>query len=68
MTDNNRVNSLAPKKSDFTDQLLVCSVCADPFLLEAGEQAFFKRRGLAVPTRCPVCRKQHTIKKLVDSK
>lgn len=42
---------------DFEDLELTCCVCWQPFVLEAGERAFFHERELSQPRRCPTCRK-----------
>ncbi len=41
------------------DRMLTCIQCRKQFAFEAGEQEFFKERGLSEPKRCPVCRKQN---------
>jgi hypothetical protein len=41
------------------DKVLPCVQCKKDFLFEAGEQAFYKERGLQEPKRCPDCRKQN---------
>src|SRR5258706_2234740 len=39
------------------DQLLKCVSCGEEFLFTAGEQAFYRERGLThAPTRCKRCR------------
>ncbi|HEX2916644.1 MAG TPA: zinc-ribbon domain containing protein [Chloroflexia bacterium] len=41
----------------FADRTLVCKDCANPFLFTAGEQDFYRQRGLMhEPGRCPDCR------------
>jgi CxxC-x17-CxxC domain-containing protein len=41
----------------FTDKTLTCRECHKPFLWTAGEQIFFKERGLInIPARCVECR------------
>jgi CxxC-x17-CxxC domain-containing protein len=41
----------------FTDKLIRCVSCGDEFVFTAGEQEFYKNRGLAhEPTRCKSCR------------
>lgn len=35
---------------------LSCVDCRKSFAFEAGEQEFFKQRGLTPPKRCPACR------------
>lgn len=42
---------------DFGDKTLLCRDCGSSFLFTAGEQEFFRRKGLThVPGRCPDCR------------
>ncbi len=42
---------------EFADKALVCRECARPFLFTAGEQEFFRQKGLVnQPGRCPECR------------
>lgn len=44
---------------DFGDKTLVCRDCAETFLFTAGEQEFFREKGLLQePRRCPQCRSQ----------
>ncbi len=38
------------------DLKLQCVECKGDFRFEAGEQAFYKSRGLSIPKRCPECR------------
>jgi len=46
------------------DQVLRCSDCGDEFLFTAGEQAFFREKGLThAPTRCKRCRDQRKMQK-----
>lgn len=41
----------------FKDKVLMCRECRKPFLWTAGEQRFFKERGLInIPARCTDCR------------
>jgi Probable zinc-ribbon domain len=42
----------------FRDLMLKCAGCGADFYLQASEQLFYFRRGLAMPKRCPECR-QH---------
>lgn len=43
---------------EFKDQTIVCSDCSSNFIFSAGEQEFFKEKGLSnMPKRCPNCRK-----------
>ncbi len=37
---------------------LTCVECRKTFLFEAGEQQFYKMRGLTPPKRCSTCRRQ----------
>jgi hypothetical protein len=38
------------------DLKIQCVECGGTFRFEAGEQEFFKSRGLSMPKRCPECR------------
>ena len=41
----------------FVDKTLVCVDCGEEFIFSAGEQEFYKSRGLLnEPKRCPSCR------------
>jgi CxxC-x17-CxxC domain-containing protein len=41
----------------FVDRTLKCRDCSEGFLWTAGEQSFFREKGLQnVPVRCPKCR------------
>ena len=42
---------------EFTDKTLVCEDCGKEFTFTAGEQAFYKEKGLDnEPKRCKECR------------
>lgn len=42
---------------EFTDKTLVCVDCGNDFTFTAGEQAFYKEKGLTnEPKRCKDCR------------
>lgn len=42
---------------DFQDKTLTCRECHNPFVWTAGEQVFYKERGLInIPGRCAECR------------
>ncbi len=42
---------------DFEDKTLVCQDCGNEFTFTAGEQAFYKEKGLEnEPKRCKSCR------------
>ena len=42
---------------EFTDKTLVCQDCGKEFVFTAGEQAFYKEKGLDnEPKRCKECR------------
>ncbi|MGQ0644712.1 MAG: zinc-ribbon domain containing protein [Elusimicrobiota bacterium] len=41
------------------DRTLRCMQCRNDFVFEAGEQEFYRQRGLSEPKRCPDCRKQN---------
>ena len=44
---------------EFEDQVLPCRDCGQEFVWTAGEQAFFKDKGLVnLPVRCTGCRAQ----------
>ena len=43
---------------DVKDQMLKCHDCGDIFVWLAGEQRFYKSKGLAVPKRCFRCRQR----------
>ncbi len=43
-------------KSGAGDLMLTCVECRKQFVFEAGEQKFFKQRGLSSPKRCGNCR------------
>ncbi len=46
-------------EAQFADKELKCSDCAADFVFTAGEQEFYKSRGLMnEPKRCPSCRSQ----------
>ena len=38
------------------DAQILCVECKRPFVFEAGEQKFYKMRGLTPPKRCSSCR------------
>ncbi len=38
------------------DLKITCAECRKPFIFEAGEQKFYKMRGLTPPKRCTNCR------------
>jgi CxxC-x17-CxxC domain-containing protein len=41
----------------FADRTLKCRDCSESFIWTAGEQAFFREKGLQnIPVRCPECR------------
>jgi CxxC-x17-CxxC domain-containing protein len=41
----------------YIDRTLKCRDCSEPFLWTAGEQTFYREKGLQnVPVRCPKCR------------
>ncbi len=41
----------------YTDRTLKCRDCREEFIWTAGEQSFFREKGLQnVPVRCPECR------------
>ena len=49
--ENEKIESdSAPKYEDIN---LICKDCNQPFLFEAGEQAFYAAKGFNPPVRCP---------------
>ena len=38
------------------DQIIKCEHCNQDFVFTAGEEVFFKEKGLSIPTKCPICR------------
>jgi hypothetical protein len=40
-----------------SEMTIHCSDCDEDFVFTAGEQQFFKSKGLSLPKRCPICRK-----------
>ena len=49
------VPSLPPQ---VRDRSRICCECGRSFVFAVGEQRYFASRGLAVPKRCPSCRKK----------
>jgi len=39
------------------DKILRCVECGNEFVFEAGEQSFFRSKGLQEPKRCLPCRR-----------
>jgi len=48
-----------PLNESFIDKMFTCKICGDSFIFTAGEQQFYRDRGLAEPRRCPDCRRSH---------
>lgn len=49
---------------EFTDKTLICQDCGKEFIFSAGEQAFYKEKGLEnEPKRCKECRDKRKIEK-----
>lgn len=47
-----------------SDKKLICKDCGQEFLFTAGEQEFFKEKGLtSEPVRCPKCRKARKVQR-----
>lgn len=47
---------------EFTDKTLICKDCGAEFTFAAGEQAFYKEKGLDnEPKRCKECRDKRKI-------
>ncbi|MDD3807880.1 MAG: zinc-ribbon domain-containing protein [Candidatus Marinimicrobia bacterium] len=43
---------------EFKDETLVCADCGQEFTFSAGEQEFYREKGLSnAPKRCPDCRR-----------
>lgn len=40
----------------FRDKVLHCCDCGQSFIFTAGEQAYYKSKGLSEPKRCKQCR------------
>jgi len=36
---------------------VICRECSEPFVMSGQEQVWFELRGLALPKRCPPCRR-----------
>ena len=50
--------------AQFTDKTLTCKDCGAEFVFTAGEQEFFKEKGLtSEPVRCPKCRKARKVQR-----
>jgi len=46
---------------DFTDKSIICVDCSEPFTWSAGEQEFFRDKGLThEPKRCKPCKQAKT--------
>ena len=43
--------------TDEIDEVRICADCGGTYILTAGDQQFFNRRGLHLPRRCIACRK-----------
>ena len=43
-------------KTECEDRELICADCGLEFLFTAGEQRFYRSKGLAEPKRCKACR------------
>lgn len=50
------------QESQFQDRQLTC-LCGKDFTYTAGEQQYFKDRGLNAPKRCPECRAERLKRK-----
>jgi hypothetical protein len=49
---------MAENNNRFEDKVLICLDCGDSFLFNAGEQTYFKSKGLSQPKRCRACRQK----------
>jgi hypothetical protein len=47
----------------FADQIIKCCDCQSNFILTAGEQDFYSRKGLSFPRRCLSCRERRRLAK-----
>jgi hypothetical protein len=56
-----RFNSL-DNPVPISDRIIVCRDCGSPFTYSAGEQGFYGRLRLAMPTRCVSCRAARKLK------
>ncbi len=49
---------------EFADKTIVCQDCGNEFVFTAGEQAFYKEKGLEnAPKRCKECREKRKAEK-----
>ncbi|MDQ6674669.1 MAG: zinc-ribbon domain-containing protein [Chloroflexota bacterium] len=49
-------------KPESADQYLCCAACGDGFVFTAGEQEFYRLRGITTrPERCPTCVRGNTL-------
>lgn len=48
----------------FKDKEVQCLDCGQMFIIEAGEQEFFKSKGFSLPKRCQECRAKRKIEKM----
>lgn len=55
----------AEPKVKHEDKNLYCQDCEKAFVFSAGEQRFYKKKGLNQPKRCKACRETNEIKHLV---
>jgi hypothetical protein len=44
--------------NSFSDLTLTCCDCAETFVFNAGEQAFYHSKALSIPRQCPNCRRR----------
>jgi CxxC-x17-CxxC domain-containing protein len=55
--DCRRGRGMMVDRSSYSDRTLKCRDCSGDFIWTAGEQAFFREKGLQnIPVRCPDCR------------
>ncbi|MBQ4072273.1 MAG: zinc-ribbon domain-containing protein [Clostridia bacterium] len=44
------------------DQIITCQGCGSQFYFTAGEQRFYKEKGLNIPKYCKTCRAKRNVK------
>lgn len=54
---------MSDSNTAFIDTTITCSDCQKPFVLTAGEQAWFAEKNLRTPKRCKGCRDQRRSQK-----
>lgn len=54
--DKENIETPKPIEPELKDIQLKCVDCTNTFIYSAGEQKYYKDRGLAIPKRCHKCR------------